>query len=92
MKKAAGSKWVDLGRIPGDQGGHQANFIHAVRTGTQPSAPVGAGHRTASLCHLNNIAMALGRKLKWDPEKEQFIGDDEANKLIKPVMREKYAF
>jgi hypothetical protein len=44
------------------------------------------GHRTASVCHLNNIAMRLGRKLTWDPATERF-GDDEANKLITPVMR-----
>jgi hypothetical protein len=45
------------------------------------------GHRTASVCHLNNIAMRLGRKLKWDPVKEQFADDSEANSLITPKMR-----
>jgi hypothetical protein len=45
------------------------------------------GHRTATLCHLNNIAMKLGRKLRWDPVKERFIGDNAANDLILPKMR-----
>ena len=41
----------------------------------------------ALLCHLNNLAMLLGRKLKWDPKMEKFDGDDEANKLVTPKMR-----
>ena len=40
------------------------------------------GHRVATLCHLGNIARWLGRRLKWDPEKEIFPGDDEANKYL----------
>ena len=40
------------------------------------------GHRTASLCHLLVITRRLGRRLKWDPEKEVFPGDDEANALL----------
>jgi hypothetical protein len=45
------------------------------------------GHRTATICHLNNIAMKLGRSLQWDPVNEVVIGDEEANKLLKPDMR-----
>ena len=92
QKKKFADKWVDLGRIPGQQGGHQQNFIDSVRSGKEPSAPVEVGHRTASICHLNNIAMLLKRPLKWDPQQEQFVGDDEANKLVKPPMREPYVF
>ena len=44
-----------------------------------------AGHRNNSLAHLSLIAIALGRKLKWDPAKERFIGDDEANARLKPI-------
>jgi hypothetical protein len=40
------------------------------------------GHRTASLGHLGQIALELGRKLKWDPDKERFVGDDEANQRL----------
>lgn len=40
------------------------------------------GHRTISVCHLGHIAIQLGRKLKWDPDKEIFLGDDEANRYI----------
>jgi hypothetical protein len=45
------------------------------------------GHRTVSICHLNNIAMRLGRSLRWDPVREQIAGDYEANRLLRPVMR-----
>jgi predicted dehydrogenase len=81
-----------LGRAPGaetghDTNGHRRQFIEAISTRKQPFANAEVGHRSASICHLNNIAMALGRKLKWDPKAEQFIGDDEANKMARPVMR-----
>jgi len=44
-------------------------------------------NRGVSTCHLGNIAMQLGRPLKWDPEKEQFIGDAEANGLLRREQR-----
>jgi len=52
------------------------------------NAPVEVGHRSATMCHLANIAMELGRKLKWDPVAEQFIDDDEANRMTCRPMRE----
>lgn len=74
---------IQLGRSPG----HQRDLIEAIKTGRDPVATAEIGHRTASVCHLNNIAMRLGRKLKWDPKKEQFEDDSEANALVTPVMR-----
>ena len=53
-----------------------------MRTREDPSAPVEVGHRSATVCHIGNIAMTLGRKLRWDPVKEEFPGDDEANRLL----------
>ena len=44
--------------------------------------PAEAGHRSNSVCVIHHIAMKLGRKLKWDPQVERFIGDDEANKML----------
>ena len=60
---------------------HMGNFLECVRTRRQTSAPVEVGHRTATVCHLGNIAMKLQRKLRWDPAREEFPGDDEANRL-----------
>ncbi|MCJ7777426.1 MAG: hypothetical protein MUP16_03840, partial [Sedimentisphaerales bacterium] len=48
----------------------------------EPIAPAEVGHRTATICHLANIAMLLQRKLKWDPAKESFVGDDVANRML----------
>ena len=46
------------------------------------------GHRVTSLSHLGNIAYLLGRKLRWDPTAERFVGDDEANRLLHVAYRE----
>ena len=66
---------------------HMDNFLDCVRTRACPVAPIEVGHRTASMCHLGNIAMLLGRKLHWDPEAEQFLNDAEANRLLVREMR-----
>ncbi len=63
------------------EGGHMGNWLQCVRTRKDPSAPVEVGHRSVTVCHLANIAIDLGRKLTWDPVKEEFPGDDEANAL-----------
>ncbi|MCH9655382.1 MAG: Gfo/Idh/MocA family oxidoreductase [Planctomycetes bacterium] len=67
---------------------HYQNFIDSVKSRKDPIEPVEAGHSTASICHLGNIAMRLKRKLKWNPEKEQFIGDDEANQMLQRPYRQ----
>jgi predicted dehydrogenase len=74
---------VHLGRTSS----HWRNFIQCVRSRNEPMAPAESGHRTASLCHLANIAMRVGRKLTWDPVKEVIVGDDEANAFVTPSMR-----
>ena len=66
---------------------HVRNFLDSVKSRKDPIEPVEIGHRTASLCHLGNIAMRLKRKLRWDPEREQILGDDEATGLLNPPMR-----
>jgi hypothetical protein len=43
-----------------------------------------------SACHLGNISIRLKRKLKWDPQKEQFVGDDEANRMLSRPQRKPY--
>ena len=59
---------------------HEVDFVDAVFEGRQPACPVEIGHRSATVCHLANIAARLGRTaVKWDPAKERFVGDDEAN-------------
>jgi hypothetical protein len=66
---------------------HKRNFLDCIKSGKDPIAPVEVGHRSASVCHLANIAMRLGRKLQWDPDKERFIRDDQANRLLSKPLR-----
>jgi len=66
---------------------HYRNFIEAVKSRNDPIEPVEIGHRTASLCHLGNIAMRLKRKITWDPQAEQCPGDAEANTLLQRPYR-----
>lgn len=66
---------------------HVRNFIDAVKSRKDPIEPVEIGHRTATLCHVANIAMLLKRKLSWDPVREQFVNDAEADKLLDRPMR-----
>jgi predicted dehydrogenase len=71
---------------------HMGNFIDCVKTRKQPICPVGVGHRSASMSHLGVLAVRLGRKLNWDPVKEQFINDPEASSYVARDMREGYDY
>ncbi|MCC7084173.1 MAG: Gfo/Idh/MocA family oxidoreductase [Pirellulales bacterium] len=66
---------------------HVRNFLNAVKSRQDPIEPVEVGHRTASMCHLGNIAMQLKRKIKWDPEAEKIVGDDEAASMLSRPKR-----
>jgi predicted dehydrogenase len=57
------------------------NFIDCIKSGKETFVPVEVGHRTASALHIGNIAMQLDRKVNWDPDKEEFINNEEANTL-----------
>ncbi len=67
--------------------GEHRDFLDCVKSRKDPYFPVDIGHRVSTVCHLGNLAIQTGRKLKWDPEQEQFIGDDEANSLMSRPMR-----
>lgn len=71
----------------GAHNGHFNNFIECVKTRQTPISTAEIGHRSATVNHLANISLRLGRKLKWDTAKEQFIGDPEANRMIHRAMR-----
>ena len=70
--------------------GHLGNFLECVRSRRPTAAPAEVGHRSATVCHLGNLAMTLGRRLRWDPQAERFPGDDEANRLLWRPYREPY--
>jgi predicted dehydrogenase len=71
--------------------GHMANFFECVRDRATPVSDVWTHHRALTTCHLANIAMRLGnRKLTWDPEKEEIVGDPEANAMQTRPQRAGY--
>jgi predicted dehydrogenase len=82
-----GENEIQLGRTSD----HQRNFLDCVRSRGVPFAGGEIGHRTATLCQLNVIAMRLGRPLKWDPVAERVVGDEEANEYLVPRMRAPWA-
>jgi len=69
---------------------HMANWLECILSRKRPIADVEIGHRSSTVCHLGNIARWLGRKLQWDPEKEVFIGDEEANTYVDRERRKGY--
>jgi predicted dehydrogenase len=66
---------------------HKANFFECIRSRAETIAPVEVAHRSCSICLLGDISMRLGRKLKWDPDREQFINDAEADRMLSISMR-----
>lgn len=70
--------------LPGD-------FIDCIREGRRTCAPVEVAHRSTTLCSIAAISMLLGRKLTWDPVREEFAGDEEANRLRARHMREPWS-
>jgi len=66
---------------------HKGNFLDCIRTRAETVAPVEIGHRSISVGLLGEIAMLTGRKLKWDPDKEIFLNDDQANMMLSRPMR-----
>jgi predicted dehydrogenase len=68
--------------------GEHDDFLLCVKSRKDPYFPVDIGHRVSTVCHLANISLRLGRKLKWDSVKEHFIGDDSANAMLDRKRRD----
>jgi predicted dehydrogenase len=66
------------------------NWLDCIVTRRQPISPVEMGHRACSTCLIHDIAMKLGRKLYWDPERERFKNDEEANSMLSRPQRAPY--
>ena len=78
LKESEGRTNVILYRTTSQVG----NWLECVRGGKETICPAEVGHRSASICHLGNIGYRLRRALRWDPAKEKFVGDAEADKLL----------
>jgi predicted dehydrogenase len=71
---------------------HMGNFFECVRTRKAPVCEAEIGHRSASVCHLGVIALRLGRKLRWDPARETFVDDREADGYLARPMRKPWTY
>jgi hypothetical protein len=69
-------------RPAGFNDNHMKNWLECIKSRAKPVGDVETGHRSATVCHLGNIARYTGRKLQWDPVKEQFVGDADANQYL----------
>ncbi|MCB1064014.1 MAG: Gfo/Idh/MocA family oxidoreductase [Verrucomicrobiae bacterium] len=87
-KKPIGENDTKLENTGGRNGySHMANWLENIASRGKCICHEEVGHRSASLCHLTNIAYQLRRELNWDPKAEQFVDDAEANKLVDQEMR-----
>jgi predicted dehydrogenase len=66
---------------------HHQNWLECIKTRKLPICDVEIGHRSATVCHLGNIAIRTGRKITWDPAKEQIVGDKEASAMLTKPYR-----
>lgn len=73
-----GENWISLY----ESKDHHGNWLECITSRQQPITPIEVGHRACSICLLNHAAMKLKRKLYWDPIKERFKNDDEANAML----------
>jgi predicted dehydrogenase len=67
---------------------HMGNFFDCIESGRKPVSDVESQHRSATTCHLANIAVKLGRGIRWNPETELFVDDPEASRLMSRPQRE----
>ena len=84
---AEAQKWEGPGWIARP---HNQNWLDCIRSRDKPNADVEIGHRSISVCHLANIARLLGRVLRWDPGRERFVDDAEADAHLARPRRKGY--
>ncbi|MDQ2730132.1 MAG: gfo/Idh/MocA family oxidoreductase, partial [Armatimonadota bacterium] len=83
LQDKIGANEVHLFRSPG----HQREFLDCVKTRQPTIAPAETAHRSASIGHLGQIAMLLGRTIQWDPDTEQILNDPGASSMLSTAMR-----
>ena len=88
IKEPLKSKKVEL-YVSNDQMG---NFFECIHSRKAPICEAEIGHRSVSVCHLGVIAIRLGRKLNWDPVKEEFVNDKQANDYLSREMRKPWNY
>ena len=69
---------------------HHQDFLDCIRTSSRPHADIEEGHLSAALCHLGNSACRLSKTIHFDPKREQILGDEEAQKLVRRTYRDSH--
>jgi hypothetical protein len=69
---------------------HHLDWLASIKTRQPPAAPAEVGHRSCTACLLAHTAMKLNRELKWDPQAERYVNDEEANALLSRPQRAPY--
>jgi predicted dehydrogenase len=77
-----------VARADDGKGGEHRNFVDCVKSRKPCYATAETGHRTITIPHIGNIAMQLGRKLRWNPDAERFVDDAEADAMLSRKQRE----
>ncbi len=80
-------KVYNTGPSPDNWVNHYANWIECMETRRRCICDVEVGHRSCTVCHIGNIAIELGRPLRWDPAREEFVDDPAANRYLSRPMR-----
>ena len=70
---------------------HHANWLDCIKTRKAPICDAEVGHRSATVCHLGNIAIRTGRKLTWNPKSEEIVGDKDASAMLTKEYRKPWA-
>ena len=83
LRSVIGPDEIHLYKCDSDDG----NFIECVKTRSATCSPIEAAHRSTTACYLGYISVLLGRKLRWDPDAERFVNDEQANRMLSRSMR-----
>lgn len=86
LTSVIGEKEIHLYKIDDQHG----NWLDCIKSRKEPISPVEKGHRACTVCLLTHIAMKLERKLQWNPDKEVFVNNSEADKMLSRTQRAPY--
>lgn len=86
LESVIGENEIHLEKIEDQHG----NWLDCIKTRKQPISPIEKGHKACAICLISDIAMQFDRNLKWNPEKELFVNDDEANAMLHRKQRKPY--
>ncbi len=86
VEKAVKERGIKIGFGTSTEDHHQ-NWLDCIKSGARPSADVEIGHRSATVCHLGNIAVRTGKPIQWDPAAEKVVGNEQAAAMLTRAYR-----